>query len=155
MQRLNFPKLVVLLAIPLFGGGAASGCADQGEGEVCDFGTNGNKDCESGLVCVSNMTPNRCCPPSGSTDERCIQTGVGGVGGSAGSGGAGGAAGSGGTGGSPDASDSGGSAGADGSADAGGSGGTAGTGGSAGAGAVSGSAGTDAGSDAPDTGANG
>jgi hypothetical protein len=77
-----------LLALTLSGG-----CSRQGEGDRCDFDTNGNADCDDGLVCIkstlllSNDKADRCCPASGSaSDSRCaLNTGSTGSGGSGGS----------------------------------------------------------------------
>ena len=131
------------MAIPLGAALIISACARQGEGERCDFNNSGNDDCESGLVCVPSdelldNSTDRCCPPNGYTDDRCIRKGTTGTGGTdggtdSGSGGAAGAAGSAGA------------AGASGGGGASGSAGQGGSGGMSGSAGQSGSAGSDAG----------
>ena len=62
--------LFVALALAL-AAVALGACSSQGEGEVCDpkAGNFGSDDCQSGLVCTSNLYPGtngfRCCPPPG------------------------------------------------------------------------------------------
>lgn len=107
-------------------------CADQSEGERCDFNNSGDDDCESGLTCVQarellDGSTDRCCPPEGAaiSDDRCARSGPGtggsaGAAGSAGSAGSSGASGSAGTSGSGGVGGSAGSSGSGGNADAGG-----------------------------------
>lgn len=77
-------------------------CSKQGEGERCDARAAGNADCESGLICDTQL--NRCCPPEGAriTDSRCNRSAAtggrpsssGGTGGTAGTTATGGVSGS-------------------------------------------------------------
>ena len=132
MKTALFRTLVSLAAMPLGLVVMATGCAKQGEGEVCDFGNNGHDDCESSLECARDSElvaegADRCCPPEGEavSDDRCRRGTGGGTGGSAGmsSGGAAGMS-SGGTAGTSSGGTAGTSSG--GTAGGGGAGGTAG-----------------------------
>jgi hypothetical protein len=71
------------------------GCSRQSEGDRCSI-TNGDADCNSGLVCTqaSDLQSggdgvDRCCPPAGQgfSDSRCTPRTGGGTGGATGSGG--------------------------------------------------------------------
>ena len=81
---------MVVLSVP--------GCSQQGEGQRCDRNSNGDADCDSGLVCIASGSlrdspVDRCCKADGSSsDSRCDpNTGkpsnTGGSSGTAGSGG--------------------------------------------------------------------
>jgi len=82
----NFVALALVSAAVALG---APGCSQQGEGERCDNGKNGDADCESGLTCVVKSQllegiTDRCCPAAGTeSDKRCTRgTSQGSTGGS-------------------------------------------------------------------------
>lgn len=81
----HFVALALVSAAVALG---APGCSQQGEGERCDSGKNGDADCESGLTCVVKSQllegiTDRCCPAAGTeSDKRCTRgTGQGANGG--------------------------------------------------------------------------
>ncbi len=85
--------LLILAVISLGTLRVASGCAAQGEGQLCSTLNNMNSDCSAGLVCVPKFSGSlgACCPmpPAISTQPACISNsttvGTGGGGGSGGS----------------------------------------------------------------------
>jgi hypothetical protein len=101
-------RLLVLPATILLFASLPS-CSKQGEGDRC-LRSNGNSDCDSGLVCVASdeladsaknpqFSTDRCCPEDGhSSDSRCArgtsETDISGVGGEGNAGGAAGVSGS-------------------------------------------------------------